>query len=309
LIETKLEKILVTGASGFIGKSLVDSLKKKGYRVISLIRKPSFNDQGSIVVDLCDREKVNSILQELQPEFIFHLASEKNRTQINSIENLFKDFENSKNLIEASLKNIKLKKFVFLGSVEEYGSGNPPFSEFNKESPISAYSYSKTATVHLLTYLYITFGFPMVVLRPSLVYGPGQGREMFLPDLILTLLQNQKFQMSPGGQTRDFLYVDDLIEAMLLVLSEDKSIGKIINLGLSLSYKIKDIALIIAELIGKNSKENIHFGSLPYRKNEIMDYQVDTNLAFKILNWKPTREIKEGLAMTIDYYKSEIGID
>ena len=148
---------------------------------------------------------------------------------------------------------------------------------------------------------YTLYRLPVTVLRPTLAYGPGQDDDMFLPSLIRSLHKNQPFIMTPGEQTRDFLYIDDLINAILHVPRYPLSRGNIINIGSGIPTKILDVAYLVERLM--NTKDLIRFGRIPYRNNEIMDYYVDLTKAEKILHWKPKISLNEGLKRSIHYYR------
>ncbi|MCW7471389.1 NAD-dependent epimerase/dehydratase family protein [Leptospira kanakyensis] len=298
-----MKTILITGATGFIGKSLINRLLEMDYRIVSLVRRKSEIRTEFIQADFFNREDLKSIVHDLNPSIVLHLASEKIRSNIDFFQAVDSDFEISKNLIEACLKSPRLEKFIFLGSCEEYGTGFPPFSEENKEYPVSNYSYSKLKTVNLLNYLYRNYNFPAIILRPSVVYGPGQGTDMFLPDLINKLILKEKFEMSLGEQTRDYLYINDLIKAIIQVITSENIIGKILNLASSTSYKIREITQLVADILEIDFCQFIRLGALPYRKNEIMDYRVNSKLAECLLGWKSETDIRQGLLQTVEYYK------
>ena len=302
---TQNNNILITGASGFIGRHLIQHLSKKKCTLHAINRDfvsfpvPVRQYNGTIN----DRNFIRKCIQESQPDIIFHLAASKERTtDINSFYESFNtNILGTLNVLTSAVDCPSLKSIVTLGTAEEYGHNKCPFTENMRELPVSPYSFSKMCTSHLSEIFFNLYALPSVVIRPTLAYGPGQGNEMFLPSLITSLLDNEPFCMTIGDQTRDFLYVDDLIDALILSTQKTQANGQIINVGSGLPVKLGDIAKKIEGLTNKHGLVN--FGEKPYRKNEVMDYYVDLNKAGSILGWKVKTSLEDGLKKTIDYYR------
>jgi nucleoside-diphosphate-sugar epimerase len=303
-----LKTVLVTGATGFIGSALNKKLIASGYHVAALTHNADFAHlPGHFLGDLRDRDRVGETVAALQPELVFHLAADKNRSlsQTDVLrQSVDTNFIGTLNLVEACLASRQLERFIFLGTCEEYGGGPSPFKESQREMPISPYSLSKLAVTNLLQAFYRMNAFPGVVLRPTLAYGPGQGSDMFLPALIRSLLSNQPFAMSNGDQTRDFIFIDDLIDACLAAV-DAQVIGRVINIGSGYAPALRDVALLAAGCIGKDSAELLRFGALPDRTNEIMNYSADISLACDLLAWKPRTALEEGMKKTVDSYRND----
>ena len=132
------------------------------------------------------------------------------------------------NLYQALLKVSSLESIVTLGTTDEYGESNPPFNESLKEIPSSNYGFSKLCVTKLSEFFNRNFKLPVVVLRPTIAYGPHQGQDMFIPSLIKTLLNNSKYKMTPGDQKRDFIFISDLIDAIIIVSNNIVYNGKIL---------------------------------------------------------------------------------
>lgn len=302
---------LITGISGFIGKHLAATLRDRGVKVVGVKRNPEQLEQidGAIICgDITDRAFVSDIVQEYQPDAVFHLAANKSR--IGGIEDFRQCLEDNLigtlNLAEACVDKPFVQRFVAMGTCEEYGQSTVPFIEEMRESPISAYSLSKTASTHLLQTLHRTHQLPVVVLRPSLAYGPGQAADMFLPALIQALLKNKPFSMSGGQQTRDYVYIDDLIEAVILAATLPGALGKVINVGSGVPVLLKDLALIVAQKVGVNAEELVELGTKCYRPNEIMEYVASYRAAERILGWSPKTSLEKGLNVTVEHYRQLI---
>lgn len=301
--------IFITGANGFVGKHLQRELIARGFRVSVATRSDLDLDDQNVeqyIVDLTDKIKVFDILQSLKPDYVVHLASEKNRN--NNPDSFIKDYDGNVsmalNLVDACRNLLNLKKFIFLGSCDEYGLGPRPYNENQFELPSGAYGLSKLSITKLLLCLYHTESFPSVVLRASVIYGPEQNDDMFVPSLINSLISRDDFPMTFGDQLRDFVYVSDVVEAIMKVLSADERLdGKILNIGLGASYKVNHIAKIAANLIAPTALSQIKFGAVEYRSNEVMDYSLNVSRASELLNWSPKVNVEDGIRKTVNYFK------
>jgi UDP-glucose 4-epimerase len=299
------KKILITGAGGFIGRHLLRQLKTYGSQISTISRNhhnfPQEIQQNTI--DLKDTHAVLECLQNCQPDHIFHLAAYKERDD--SIHAFYSSVETNiigtLNLFSAAKDVTSVQSIVTLGTAEEYGNNKPPFDEKLRECPVTPYSFSKLCVSQMGELFFHLYYLPVIIVRPTLAYGPGQGTDMFLPSLITSLLENKPFDMTFGEQNRDFVYVADLVEAMLLASRNTNARGQIINIGSGVPTKIADIAQTIEKLIGKRGL--VTLGSKSYRKNEVMDYYIDPRKAETLLGWKAKTSLKEGLNRTITYYK------
>lgn len=302
-----MKTALITGISGFLGCALASTLRAQGVTVVGVVRKsaqtPSI--EGTVCGDITDRTFVTDIIRQIRPVVIFHLAANKFRT--GGIEDFRQGIEDNLigtlNLAEACIDKPYVQRFVAMGTCEEYGHSAVPFIEVMRESPVSAYSFSKTASNHLLQTLHRTHHLPVVVLRPSLAYGPGQATDMFLPALIQALIEGEPFAMSGGQQTRDYVYIDDLIEAVILAATLPRVLGKVINISSGVPVLLKDLALLVAQKVGKNAEKLIEFGKKGYRPNEIMEYVASYKVAGRTLGWKPRTPLEDGLTATIEHYR------
>jgi UDP-glucose 4-epimerase len=305
----KNKRIIITGGSGFIGRKLSEKLASLSSYVYNLdLSAPLFCENSNVrfyQVDLTNKEDVFSAVKSIEPEIVFHLAANISRaSEFDTIYRMINiNLVGTANLFNCLKYATSLQSVIVAGTAEEYGINKVPFGENLRENPTTPYSFSKVCVSHLSRLAYSLYGIPTVVLRATLAYGPGQGEVMLIPSLIKSLLRNEKFLMTDGEQTRDFLFVDDLIEAYFLAGVSDSVAGEIFNIGFGKSYKIKDIATKIGEILGK--KHLLSFGSISYRKTEVMDYQIDFSKARKILHWTPKVDIDEGLRLTVEGFKGD----
>jgi len=303
-------KVLVTGASGFIGSHLVKRLLKENADVHIILRKSSDLNRLSEVENkiminygnITDYNFVRETINTLKPKKIFHLAGYLKRdTALESLKiNIKINFFGTLNILK-SLQGENIERFIFISTSEGYIPGKPPFREEQRRSPVSSYSASKICAENLCELFSNTYKIPVVILRPFQVYGSGQGRGMIIPDMILSLLNDIPIKITKGEQTRDFIHIDDVVESLILAAVKKGAIGQTFNVCSGVEYKVKDLALKISNLVGGELKPII--GGLPYRKNEIWRYFGDNTRIRKKLGWKPVVPIEEGLKKTVGWYR------
>lgn len=302
------ESVLISGVTGFIGRHLARVLNASGARVYGLSRlgAQDFADGHCFVCDIQDRERLNEIVREVRPSYVFHLAANKSRSaRISDFrECIDQNLIGTLNLLEACQLAACTPRFISVGTCEEYGGAEAPYHETLRESPVSAYSCSKVAVTQLLQTFHRIHGLPVVVLRPSLAYGPGQGEEMFLPALIRSLLSGQRFAMSRGEQTRDYVYIDDVVEAMLRAAVCQDATGQVINVSSGEPARIVDVTRRVVELIGNDAADLLDVGKLDYRHGEAMNYWADRTRARTLLGWEPSVSLLDGLARTVEHYRT-----
>ena len=160
---------------------------------------------------------------------------------------------------------------------------------------------SKLLSTKYLLQLNKKYDFPVTILRLYLVYGPNQDTNRVIPITINNAIKNNTFDCSTGLQIRDFIYIDDLIKAIMKVLSNRNINGEILNIASGKPIKIKNVILKICNIVGYG---NPQFGKIKFRKDEILRLFPSITKVKKILKWKPVVDINLGLKKTIKYYKS-----
>jgi len=301
-------KVLITGGNGFIGSYLTHELVKNGAKVALIVQPKSdlrrINDLTSRLkifeADVRDYSGLLEAAKKISPKKIFHLAAYEDRSFENASLSLEINVQGTVNLLRA-LDGIDYDCFINTGTCEEYGNGCFPFMENQPTIPTSPYPASKSAAVMFCEMYYKFHNRPIVTLRLSPTYGPAQGANKFIPNLIVSALKKIDFKMSEGKQNRGFVYITDTIDGYIKASTNPKAIGEIINLGAEEEYSIKEIAEKIVKIMG--NPINILAGNLPNRAEEIWHLYCSGRKAAEILGWKPKYGIDEGLKETISWYK------
>jgi UDP-glucose 4-epimerase len=191
---------------------------------------------------------------------------------------------------------------VYLSSGEVYGAQDVPFRESAALRGLSPYAEAKIAGEHAIAEACARRGARLIVLRPAVVYGPGQGGSMLLPSLMSALAGRRRFAMTRGEQTRDFLYVDDLTALIARCLEPDAPAGTY-NAGTGVETEVVAMARAVADEVGRrgdfDAQPLLDAGALPYRDGEQMRYVLDVSAARARLGWSATTLLPAGIAATV----------
>ena len=299
------ERVLVTGGTGFIGAALVSALLERGAEVHCALRPrhqsaplgPEWRPVHVHYADLADKAALQKAVDAARPDAVVHLAAVGVQdvhidpglaVQVNILGTL--------NLLAVLHGDYRV--FVNTGTCLEYGSNDPPFHEDQDPRPELPYAITKTAAWRFCVRFHRTEGWPIVTVRPFGVYGPHQPDTAFIPFCIRSAQGGRDIDMTLGEQTRDWVYVSDVVEGFLRALSVPQAIGGTFNLCSGLETTLYDLARGIVEKMG--NRVAIHRGAQPYRVGEIWRLVGDNSRARAILGWAPRIPLAEGLQRTID---------
>ncbi|OIO15962.1 UDP-glucose 4-epimerase [Candidatus Kuenenbacteria bacterium CG11_big_fil_rev_8_21_14_0_20_37_9] len=300
--------ILVTGGAGFIGSHLTDSLIAKKHRVIVLDDlssgfKKNINAQAKFYQLDIQNKKLKNIFKKEKPKIVYHLAAQINvrRSIQDPIFDAQKNILGSLNLLENCIK-YAVKKFIFIstgGAI--YGDGvKVPTQENALKRPTSPYGIAKLSIEKYLHYYNNQYNFRYTVLRLANVYGPRQNweGEAGVVAIFLNNLKNKKpLKIFGGKQTRDFVYVSDVVNACIKVLNQKKT--AIYNIGTGEETTVNQLAKKILKI--SNKKNTIKH--LPYIKGEQLKNCLSFAKIKQELQWQPQYDLNRGLEATMDYFK------
>ena len=298
------KKILITGGTGFIGYHLAKKCLKFNWKVTSLssnrpkkVRK--LKKVKYLIADISSKKKLKNKIK-INFDYVVNLAGYVDHSR--KLKTIKSHYNGCKN-ISSLFINSKIKKFIQIGSSIENGKINSPQIENNTPNRkiLSAYGEAKLLSSNFLLDLNKKYNFPVTILRLYLIYGPYQDPNRVIPITILNSIFNKKFDCSDGRQSRDFLYIDDLVDGIIKILiKKDNLSGEIINLGSGKPTKIKKIIKNIVNLVGSGKPI---FGKVRFRKDEINKLYPNLNKAKKLINWAPKTDLNLGLKKTIFFYK------
>lgn len=298
------ELVYILGGSGFIGKHL-SSYLKQDYQVVVFdqwIDAAFFAENPLITTHSMDLI-ASKIPDEFPvPSFIINLASPlvTASREIESLDRMTAD--NLKillNLYNRFHDEPRLKLVLQFGSIEEYGNGDAPFTETQREMPNSTYALLKQATTNAAMMLNRNNNFPVAVLRPGNLFGPGQNKNRFIAYVLDSLIRNVSLEVTLCEQRRDFLSVHDFSEIVNEILLRHKSfVGEIVNVASGENVALKDIIAFMQKTTGSSSE--VMYGKLPYRENEIMDQRCSINKLESLLEKKLDYDFRQRLREYIE---------
>ncbi len=301
--------ILVTGGAGFIASHIVDAFIEAGHNVVIIDnlttgREENINPNAKFYkVDI--RDDLSSIFEKHQFDIVNHHAAQIDvRRSVNDpIYDAQVNILGTINILQNSVR-FGVKKFMFAstgGAV--YGEQDYfPADENHKQQPLSPYGISKLAVEKYLYFYKEVHNLKYTILRYANIYGPRQnplgeaGVVCIFLDKILA--GEQPIINGSGEQTRDYVYVKDVVKANLLTLEEEES--EIYNVGTGIETSVNELF----KLINENFDNQIREVHGPAKPGEQMRSVITSNKLFKKFGWKPDTLLKDGLKETIDYYKS-----
>lgn len=305
--------ILLTGVTGFIGRHLGKELVKGGHEVSGLARYVSDRDTSELSGiplyhgDILDPIFIRKAFKEVQPDVVIHLAAQSSveYSFSNPYEEYNVGFIGATNVAQAAMETVpNLKKLIFASSVEVYGNQESfPIKENAPLKPASPYGVAKAAAEYYFRYLYEGFGFPCIIFRSTNSYGRRHNHNFVVEHIIYDMLEGkEEILMGEPDSVRDFLYVDDEVEAYINVIETDKNIfGEVMNTGTGRVTSIKELVEIIGKMIGFTGK--VSWGRISKRQFEIKNLTIDAEKIERIVGWSPKYSLEEGLSKTIDWWR------
>lgn len=309
------KRILVTGGAGFIGSNLTKRLVGLGAKVTVVVKYKSIIDSvrlSSLWDDLdiieADLRNIDSLRQFKGQSYdvIFHLSAYNHvgDSFLHVSEALTSNILATANLLEFVPE---FGRFIYTSTSEVYGYQEVvPFRENLTPSPISPYAVGKYAGELYAHMKRNQTRKSIACVRPFNVFGPYQSERAIIPELIIKSLRNVPIKTTAGTQTREFNYIDNIVDGFLAVAKTVAIAEEVINIGSGQEIAICDLARKIHKLSG--SKSDLRIGALPTRPTEIWRMCADNTRARELLGWKPQVSFEDGLKKTIEWYKKYLDI-
>ena len=313
------KNVLVTGAGGFIGSSLVQSLVEHGAMVRAFVRYNSRGDTGLLQLlnpdiydaidiisgDLRDSNAIESAAKNV--DIIIHLGALISipYSYVHPVEVVESNVLGTLNVLQAC--RTQGCRLVHTSTSEVYGTAlRTPIDEGHPLQGQSPYSASKIGADKLVESYVRSFDVHAVTIRPFNTYGPGQSARAVIPTIITQALTQDVIHLGNLHAKRDFTYLSDTVDGFLKAAQLEKFNGEVINLGSGAEISIGELADLIIELIGRPVSIKLEQERLRPDKSEVMRLISDNRKARQFLSWQPKVDIREGLSLTIDWIREHL---
>jgi NAD dependent epimerase/dehydratase len=310
-----LNKILITGADGFIGSHLTELLVREGYQVKALSQYNSFNFWGWLEDVRClkEIEVVNGDVRDphyckqitKNVDIVFHLAALIAIPHSYSAPDSYVDtnIRGTLNICQAALEN-GVKRIIHTSTSEVYGTAQyVPIDEKHPLQAQSPYSATKIAADAMAMSFYNTFNLPVTIARPFNTYGPRQSARAVIPSIISQIANGKKkIRLGDVTPTRDFNYVADTCRGFLELARCDKAIGETVNIGSNFEISVGDTLNLIRELMNSDVELVTDEQRIRPEKSEVFRLWCDNTKIHDMTGFEPKYNIRQGLSETIDWF-------
>ncbi len=304
------ERFFVTGATGFVGSCLVRKLAEIGCEVHALVRQGAnrwrlhgLEERLSFHIgDLTDRDQLRGIITAVQPSIIYHLAVHgAYPDQTDADQTILTDVFGTWNLLRACAE-VDYKVFVNTGSSSEYGFKQHAMRETDLLEPNSYYAVAKSAQTLVCGHMARADRRPINTFRLFSVYGPYEAPGRLIPTVIKRCLRGQDLEMVSPDTARDFIYVEDVVEAYLQVGQLSLQCGEVFNIGTGVQSTVRDVVRLAMQSSGASAQ--VKWGSMPARVWDAETWLADCSKVRRILKWSARTSLATGIQKTVDWFRS-----
>ena len=296
------QRVLVTGASGFIGSHLCHRLCREGAEVHAVYRSQcpaNPNDLHCWKADLANLVEVRGVMSKAQPELIFHLASHvKGAPDLDHVFPTFQsNLQSTVNLLVLAAES-RCRRMVLTGSLAE------PEVTNGELFPSAPYAAAKWASSGYARMFHALYNLPVVIARVFMVYGPAQtDLTKLIPYVSLSLLRGESPKITSGNRLVDWVYVSDVVDGFMALGQQPGIDGSTIDLGSGSLVSIREIVQLVASIVG--GEKFPEFGALPDRPMEPTRL-AKTAETFAAIGWKPQIPLCQGLERTVAWYREQL---
>lgn len=312
------KRVLVTGAGGFIGSHLTERLIHEGAQVRALVRYTSTGSVGwlhelpkdaaeIIKGDVTDRDSVGEAMRNV--DVVFHLAALIGIPYSYLQPHAYVKVNVAGTLVVLqAARECGVARVVHTSTSEVYGSAQTvPISEHHPLQPQSPYAATKTGADKLVESFHASFDLPTVIVRPFNTYGPRQSQRAIIPTIMAQCLTSKTVHLGNAYPSRDFNYVDNTVEGFLAAASEEKALGKTINIGSGQEIRISELVQRIAAIVGRPVDIVTASDRQRPAASEVDRLLADNQLARELLQWEPRVPFDEGLSRTLAWTRDHLG--
>jgi UDP-glucose 4-epimerase len=294
-------KILVTGASGFIGRHLCRRLLRDGHDIHATSRRVMFGG-GALtwhLADFADLAAASRVIGAVKPDIVYHLAGAVGaRPDFALVLPTFHSLlASTVNLLVAAREH-DCRRIILCGSLTE------PALDGDMMTPQAPYAAAKWAAAGYARMFHSLYDTPVVMLRPFMPYGPGQAQTKLIPSVTLSLLRREPPRLSSGKYSSDWVYIADVIEGFVAAATTPGIEGKTIDLGTGSLVPMTQIVDNLFTIVGHDVTPQ--FGALPDRPGENA-ITADTATAAEDLGWRAKTSLESGLRKTVSWYRTAKG--
>jgi NAD dependent epimerase/dehydratase len=316
------KQVLVTGAGGFIGSHLVETLVKRGARVRAFVRYNSRSEAGFLrQLDPSDLSQVEIVAGDLRDEdalrkaikgcqTVFHLGALISipYSYVHPVEVASSNITGTLNVLMAC-RDLGVERLVHTSTSEVYGTARiVPINENHPLQGQSPYSASKIGADKLAESFYCAFDLPVITVRPFNTFGPRQSARAVIPTIITQALTLDTVLLGNLDTTRDFTYVSDTVAGFLCAAQSEKGLGETFNLGTGREIRIGELAEQVIKLVGRKVSIKIDEQRLRPEKSEVLRLISDNTRAREVLGWSPEVSFESGLKQTIDWIRAHLNL-
>lgn len=304
---------LITGGAGFVGSNLARALLLQKYTVHILSKNSTkqwrlTDIQTKIhrhTISLLDKNALEKLITHINPTVIYHLAAHGGSSSQKDHEEIFHtNILGTFNLLMAT-KDIPYTLFVNTGSSSEYGKKNKPMAESDSINPTFFYAAAKASATYMAQVFAKEFNKPIVTFRLFSVYGPYEQPGRFIPTITKNLIEQTPIQLTAGNQRRDFVFIDDVVDAYMQAIKHaTKLSGEICNIGTGYEYSNDEVVKKLFRVTKK--KTVLKKGAYAKRSWDTPHWVADVSHTKKVLGWKSKYSIDTGLLKTYSWFQENL---